>query len=138
MARALALEPKILILDEALSALDCSVQARIINLLLELQSSFALTYLFITHDLAMAAHIADEIAVMNRGRIVEQGTPQEVLCASREGCHRLSDRSGSDIEARTGHATSFLMRFSLHRLMHAVFLLCGVSILTFLFTTLAP
>jgi ABC-type glutathione transport system ATPase component len=79
IARALSLEPKILILDEALSALDCSTQARITNLLLELQSSFALTYLFITHDLAMAAHIADEIAVMNRGRIVEQGVPQKLL-----------------------------------------------------------
>jgi ABC-type glutathione transport system ATPase component len=79
IARALSLEPKILILDEALSALDCSAQARITNLLLELQSSFALTYLFITHDLAMAAHIADEIAVMNRGRIVEQGVPQKLL-----------------------------------------------------------
>ena len=79
IARALSLEPQILILDEALSALDCSAQARIINLLLELQSSFALTYLFITHDLAMAAHIADEIAVMNRGRIVEQGVPQKLL-----------------------------------------------------------
>ena len=79
IARALSLEPKILILDEALSALDCSAQARITNLLLELQSSFALTYLFITHDLAMAAHISDEIAVMNRGRIVEQGVPQKLL-----------------------------------------------------------
>jgi ABC-type glutathione transport system ATPase component len=79
IARALSLEPKILILDEALSALDCSAQARITNLLLELQSSFALTYLFITHDLAMAAHIADEIAVMNRGRIVERGDPQKLL-----------------------------------------------------------
>src|SRR5713101_1147871 len=79
IARALALEPKLLILDEALSALDCSVQAQIANLLVELQSSLGMTYLFITHDLAMAAHLADEIAVMNRGRIVEQGPAEEVL-----------------------------------------------------------
>lgn len=78
IARALTLEPKLLILDEALSALDCSVQAQIANLLMELQNSFAMTYLFITHDLAMAAHLADEIAVMNRGRIVEQG-PAEII-----------------------------------------------------------
>src|SRR2546425_4056827 len=79
IARALALEPKLLILDEALSALDCSVQAQIANLLLELQSSLGMTYLFITHDLAMAAHLADEIAVMNRGRIVEQGPAEAIL-----------------------------------------------------------
>ena len=72
IARALALEPKLLILDEALSALDCSIQAQIANLLVELQGSMGMTYLFITHDLAMAAHLADEIAVMDRGRIVEQ------------------------------------------------------------------
>jgi len=79
IARALALEPKLLILDEALSALDCSVQAQIANLLMELQSSLGMTYLFITHDLAMAAHLADEIAVMNRGRIVEQGPANKIL-----------------------------------------------------------
>src|SRR6267378_6984991 len=79
IARALALEPKLLILDEALSALDCSVQAQIANLLGDLQSSLGMTYLFITHDLAMAAHLADEIAVMNRGRIVEQGPADNIL-----------------------------------------------------------
>ncbi len=79
IARALALEPKLLILDEALSALDCSVQAQIANLLLELQSSLGLTYLFITHDFAMAGHLADEIAVMERGKVVEQGAADRVL-----------------------------------------------------------
>jgi len=78
-ARALALEPKVLILDEALSALDCSVQAQIANLLLDLQSSLGLTYLFITHDFAMAAHLADQIAVMERGTIVESGSAEKVL-----------------------------------------------------------
>ena len=79
IARALALEPKLLILDEALSALDCSVQAQIANLLVELQSSLGLTYLFITHDLAMAAHLADHIAVMQRGHIVESGPARTIL-----------------------------------------------------------
>jgi ABC-type glutathione transport system ATPase component len=79
IARALALEPKLIILDEALSALDCSVQAQISNLLLELQSSIGLTYLFITHDFAMAAHLADQIAVMDRGRIVESGPVEGIL-----------------------------------------------------------
>jgi oligopeptide transport system ATP-binding protein len=79
IARALTLEPKLLILDEALSALDCSVQAQIANLLVQLQGSLGMTYLFISHDLAMAAHLADEIAVMSRGRIVEQGAPDKIL-----------------------------------------------------------
>src|SRR5437879_5388567 len=79
IARALALGPKLLILDEALSALDCSVQAQIANLLMELQSSLGMTYLFITHDLAMAAHLAVENTVMSRGQIVEQGAPEEIL-----------------------------------------------------------
>jgi ABC-type oligopeptide transport system ATPase subunit len=79
IARALALGPKLLILDEALSALDCSVQAQIANLLLELQSSLGLTYLFITHDFAMAGHLADEIAVMEQGKVVELGDADSVL-----------------------------------------------------------
>ena len=79
IARALTLDPKLLILDEALSALDCSVQAQIANLLLELQGSLGMTFLFITHDLAMAAHLADEIAVMSHGRIVEHGPSNKIL-----------------------------------------------------------
>ncbi len=89
IARALALEPKLLILDEALSALDCSVQAQIANLLLELQSLLGLTYLFITHDFAMAGHLADEIAVMERGKIVELGAADGVL---REPQHETTRR----------------------------------------------
>ena len=79
IARTLALEPKLLILDEAQSALDCSVQAQIANLLMELQRTLGMTYLFITHDLAMAAHLADGIVVMDRGRVVEQGPVEKVL-----------------------------------------------------------
>src|SRR6266851_1752347 len=88
IARALALEPKLLILDEALSALDCSVQAQIANLLLELQSSLGLTYLFITHDFAMAGHLADEIAVMERGKVVELGAADRVLSAPQHAVTR--------------------------------------------------
>jgi len=88
IARALALEPKLLILDEALSALDCSVQAQVANLLLDLQNDLGLTYVFITHDLAMAAHLGDEIAVMERGRIVELGTAENVVNAPRHDVTR--------------------------------------------------
>lgn len=83
IARALALEPKLLILDEALSALDCSVQAQIVNLLLELQSSLGLTYLFITHDLAMAAHLSDHVAVLDQGKIVETGPTEDIVRAPK-------------------------------------------------------
>jgi len=79
IARALALELKLLILDEALSALGCSVQAQIVNLLLDLQTSLGLTYLFITHDFAMAAHLADQIAVMDQGKILESGSTETLV-----------------------------------------------------------
>jgi ABC-type glutathione transport system ATPase component len=88
LARALALEPQLLLLDEALSALDCSVQAQIANLLLDLQSQLGLTYLFITHDPAMAAHLADQIAVMHRGQIVESGPATQLLAAPRHEATR--------------------------------------------------
>ena len=83
IARALTLEPKLLILDEVLSALDCSIQAQIANLLVELQRALGLAYLFITHDLRMAAHLADEIAVMSRGKIVDQGPTEKILQDAR-------------------------------------------------------
>jgi ABC-type glutathione transport system ATPase component len=79
IARALTLNPKLLILDEALSALDCSIQAQVANLLLELQASLGFTYLFITHDFRMAVHLADEIAVMEQGQIVEFGKAERMF-----------------------------------------------------------
>jgi peptide/nickel transport system ATP-binding protein len=88
IARALAAEPKILILDEAFSALDCSVQAQMVNLLNELQASIGITCLFITHDLAMAALIADQVAVMEHGRIVECGEARNVILQPLQECTR--------------------------------------------------
>jgi peptide/nickel transport system ATP-binding protein len=88
IARALALQPKLLILDEAFSALDCSVQAQMVNLLVELQTSIGITCLFITHDLAMAALIADQIIVMDRGRIVESGDASQVVLHPTQECTR--------------------------------------------------
>ena len=83
IARALALQPKILALDEPVSALDVSIQAGIINLLLDLQHAFDLTYLFVSHDLSVVKHLAHRVAVMQHGKIVEYGEAGEVFANPR-------------------------------------------------------
>src|SRR5467141_317233 len=79
LARALALRPQLLVLDEALSGLDLSTQAQIANLLLDLQAAHSLTYLLISHDLSLVARMADFIAVMSAGQIIEQGPTAEIV-----------------------------------------------------------
>ncbi|MDB5031199.1 ABC transporter ATP-binding protein [Mucilaginibacter sp.] len=84
IARALALQPKFIICDESVSALDVSVQAQVLNLIRELQQEFNLTYIFISHDLSVIKHISDRMMVMNKGQIVEIGDPDEIYLHPKE------------------------------------------------------
>lgn len=83
IARAIALHPKLVLLDEPVSALDVSIQAQIINLLMDLQQSLGLTYVFVAHDLAVVRHVCAEIAVMYLGRIVERAPAKELFVTPR-------------------------------------------------------
>ncbi len=85
LARTLVMKPKLLVLDEALAGLDLTLQAQIAQTLRDLQAALSLSYLFITHDLRMAANLADRISVMEQGRVIESGSAEDLFFRSKEG-----------------------------------------------------
>jgi ABC-type glutathione transport system ATPase component len=105
IARAIALQPSFLILDESLSGLDLVTQAQILNLLVDLQTTRPLTYLLISHDLSLVGQVADYIAVMQKGRVVERGTRQQVFGSPQHAhtrellaCAQLLGSAFQDVE----------------------------------------
>jgi dipeptide transport system ATP-binding protein len=102
IARALMLHPKILICDEPVSALDVSIQAQVLNLLMDLQDEFKLTYLFISHDLGVVRHLSDYLLVMYLGKIVEFGPRQEVMEAPKHPYTKALLKSSPSLKGERG------------------------------------
>ncbi len=96
IARALALQPKLIVADEPVSALDVSIQAQIVNLLQDLQDEFGFSYLFVAHDIGIVRHVSDRIAVMHNGKIVEEGSADQVCETPARPLHEDAAFGGPD------------------------------------------
>jgi len=104
LARALILKPELIVLDEPTSALDRAVQSQMIDLLLRLQETYGLSYLFISHDLRVVRALADEIIVMRSGQVVEQGGAEQIFSAPQNDYTRSLIKAAMDFEVWKGEA----------------------------------
>jgi len=103
IARAIVLRPSVVVLDEALSSLDLSVQAQVINLLLQLQRDLNLSYLFISHDLALVANVSDSIIVMQKGSIVEAGDVDQIYGAPKHPYTQALLSAVEELDTKMGY-----------------------------------
>ena len=110
IARALALDPDVIILDEPVSALDLSVQAQVLNLLNELQERLGVSYIFISHDLSVVRFVADRVAVMYLGRIIETGTAEEVFDHPRHPYAAALTSASPRLDRSTGRGEKIILR----------------------------
>jgi len=108
IARVLVLQPDFIICDEATSALDVSIQAQILNLLKDLQYDFDLTYLFITHNLSVVQYLADQVAVMYLGRIVERGTVDDIFAKAKHPYTQALLTAIPEVDEQTGRSVMYV------------------------------
>ena len=125
IARALALRPKLIICDEAVSALDVSVQAQVLNLLEDLQADLGLSYLFISHDLSVIEHICDRVLVLNKGVVVEEGTALELFENPQDDYTRAL-AGGRARRAAVADGRAMSTAVTMHLVRHAR-VACGTS-----------